>query len=131
MAQVIGIGGIFFFCRDADATRDWYVKVLGLSLNDYGGFDFLHADSAGKFPVGARTIFSPFKSESDYFKPSDENHMFNLMVDDLDGMIQRIKAEGESLEGDVLEESYGKFAWIMDPDGRKIELWQPIEPTSD
>lgn len=130
MANVIGLGGLFFLCKDVEATKAWYVRVLGLTLNDYGGFDFLHADAAAKFPIGARTIFAPFSGDSDYFKPSTENTMFNLMVDDLDGMIEKITAEGEKLEGDVLNESYGRFAWIMDPDGRKVELWQPIEPPS-
>ncbi|MEO0983049.1 MAG: VOC family protein [Pseudomonadota bacterium] len=130
MAKVLGLGGLFFFCDDVEATKDWYVRVLGLQMNDYGGFDFLHADAAAPFPTAARTIFAPFKAGGDYFKPSERDWMFNLMVDDLDGMIERIKSENVALEGDIQEESYGRFAWVMDPDGRKVELWQPIEPPS-
>lgn len=127
MAKVIGLGGLFFLCKDVDATRAWYTQVLGVQIDDYGGASFSQADAAAQFPQGARTIWAPFKAESDYFKPSDSDFMMNLMVDDLDAMIEQIKAEGVELEGEPMTESYGKFAWIMDPDGRKVELWQPIE----
>ena len=127
MAKVIGVGGIFFLCKDVDATREWYSRTLGIKIDDYGGSSFVQAEAAEMFPQGARTIWAPFKAGSDYFKPSDSDFMMNLMVDDLDGMIEQIKASGAELEGDTMSESYGKFAWIMDPDGRKVELWQPIE----
>ena len=129
MAKVIGLGGLFFLCKDVDATRAWYTRVLGVEIDEYGGASFSQADAAAQFPKGARTIWAPFKAESDYFKPSDSDFMMNLMVDDLDAMIEQIKAEGVDLEGDPMTESYGKFAWVMDPDGRKVELWQPIEST--
>lgn len=127
MAKVIGVGGIFFLCKDAEATRNWYSRVLGISITDHGSSDFPHRISAATFPQSALTVWSPFKGDSDYFKPSTSDFMINLMVDDMDGMMTRLKAEGVSLEGDVLEEAYGRFAWIIDPDGRKVELWQPIE----
>lgn len=131
MSQVLGLGGIFFLCADIEVTRAWYQRALGLDVNDYGGFDFLHKNSAKAFPEAARSIFSPFDEKSDYFKPSQAKFMVNLIVDDLDGMIARLKAEKVDLVGDVLDEPYGRFAWIMDPDGRKVELWQPIEPSED
>ena len=121
MAKVVGLGGLFFLCRDVDATRAWYKRVLGVQIDEYGGASFSQADAA------ARTIWAPFKAGSDYFKPSDIDFMMNLMVDDLDAMIEQIKAEGVEMEGEPMTESYGKFAWIMDPDGRKVELWEPIE----
>jgi catechol 2,3-dioxygenase-like lactoylglutathione lyase family enzyme len=127
MAKVIGLGGIFFHCEDVEATRAWYKRVLDLEIDDYGGSSFLHADSAAQFPQGARTIWAPFKAGSDYFKPSDADFMINLMIDDFDGMLERLKAEGVPMEGEPMIESYGKFAWVMDPDGRKVELWQPVE----
>jgi catechol 2,3-dioxygenase-like lactoylglutathione lyase family enzyme len=127
MAKVIGLGGIFFHCEDVEATRAWYKRVLGLEIDDNGGSSFLHADSAAQFPQGARTIWAPFKAGSDYFKPSDSDFMINLMIDDFDGMLERLKAEGVPMEGEPMIESYGKFAWVMDPDGRKVELWQPVE----
>lgn len=131
MAKVLGLGGLFFRCKDVEATRAWYMRVLGITIEDYGGHSFIQTEAAEVFPKGAMTIWSPFKAESDYFKPSDADWMMNLMVDDLDGMIEQLKAEGVLLEGDQSTESYGKFAWIMDPDGRKVELWQPIEPALD
>ena len=127
MAKVIGVGGVFFLCKDVDATRAWYTRVLGIEIDAYGGASFIQAEAAAHFPQGARTIWAPFKAESDYFKPSDSDFMINLMVDDLEGMVARVQDAGVSLEGDPMSESYGKFAWILDPDDRKVELWQPIE----
>lgn len=127
MAKVIGVGGIFFLCEDPEATKAWYTRVLGIEPGEYGGFAFSHADAGKQFPKGAMTIFAPFKADSDYFKPSEESMMFNLMVDDLDGMVANIKAAGVELVKPVEDYDYGKFAWVMDPDGRKIELWQPKE----
>ena len=128
MARVIGLGGLFFLCKDVDATRAWYSRVLGIAIDDFGGSSFSHASAAGVFPKGAQTIWAPFKGESDYFKPSASDFMMNLMVDNMPGMLARIKAEGVELEGEPMSESYGHFAWVMDPDGRKVELWQPVEP---
>ncbi|MEM7660880.1 MAG: VOC family protein [Pseudomonadota bacterium] len=128
MAKVLGVGGIFFLCKDVEATRAWYARVLGIEINEYGGHAFSQSGAAKAFGDGAMTIWSPFKAESDYFKPSTSDWMMNLMVDDLDAMVERVKSEGVPLEGESMTEPYGKFAWIMDPDERKIELWQPIEP---
>ena len=131
MAEVLGLGGVFFLCKDADATREWYSRVLGVKFSDYGFAEFSHAGSARTFPNVAKTVWSPFKDDSEYFKPSDSSFMMNLMVDDLAGMLARLEEHGVPLEGDVQNEPYGKFAWFMDPDGRKVELWQPIEPEDD
>ena len=131
MAKVLGVGGIFFLCEDVEATRAWYTRVLGIEINDFGGHAFLQKTAADVFSEGAMTIWSPFKGDSDYFKPSGKDWMMNLMVDDLDGMLERIAAEGVALEGEPATEPYGKFAWIMDPDGRKIELWEPASPPAD
>ncbi|MEO0881667.1 MAG: VOC family protein [Pseudomonadota bacterium] len=126
MAKVLGLGGIFFLCEDVDATRAWYTRVLGIEINDFGGHAFSQKEAAEACGDGAMTIWSPFKASSDYFKPSTSDWMMNLIVDDLDAMLERIRSENVPLEGEPMTESYGKFAWIMDPDGRKIELWQPI-----
>lgn len=128
MASVIGVGGVFFLCKDPEATNAWYRDVLGLESTEWGGFTFSHAAAGAKFPKGAMTIFSPFKADSDYFKPSEHDMMFNLMVDDLDGVLKRVEAAGVEQLQPVEDHEYGKFAWILDPDGRKIELWQPKEP---
>lgn len=125
MGQVIGLGGVFFQCADPEATRDWYVRVLGLEVNEHGGFFFHHRASAERFGRGALTIFSPFAADTDYFAPSTLPFMFNLMVDDLDAVLARAAAEGVAEVKPRERYDYGSFGWIMDPDGRKIELWQP------
>ena len=116
MAKVIGLGGVFFLCKDVDATRAWYKRALGIQIDEFGGTSFSHADSAALFPKGARTVWAPFKAESDYFQPSGSDFMVNLMIDDFDGMLDHLKAEGVPLEGEPMIESYGKFAWVMDPE---------------
>ncbi len=128
MANVIGVGGIFFHSDDPEGLMTWYADVLGLTINDYGGADFLHAGSAEAFPQGARTIFTAFKSDTDYFEPSRKPFMINLMIDDMDSMLARLDEKGVALAGDPEDYSYGRFAWVMDPNGTKIELWQPKEP---
>jgi len=122
MAKVLGLGGLFFKSADGASLRKWYTRVLGIEFADWGGTVFT-PDAAMAKP-GAGTVFSPFKADTDYFAPSDNDYMFNLMVDDLDGVLARCNAEGVSA-GDVLEEFNGRFAHIMDPEGRKIELWEP------
>ncbi|MBU1288559.1 MAG: VOC family protein [Alphaproteobacteria bacterium] len=131
MAKVIGLGGLFFLCKDVEATRAWYARVLGIRIEEFGGSMFSHATAASMFPRGAQTVWSPFKGDSTYFKPSDSDFMMNLMVDDMPGMIARLQQEGVELQGEPLNESYGHFVWVMDPDGRKVELWQPVEPADD
>jgi predicted enzyme related to lactoylglutathione lyase len=121
MAKVIGVGGVFFKSKDPAALRQWYARVLGLEIDEWGKF-FMPADMAAH--AGAGTVFSPFKADTDYFAPSDKEFMINLAVDDMTGMLARAKAEGvEPVKQQ--EESYGRFAHIMDPEGRKIELWEP------
>ena len=125
MGKVIGVGGIFMTCADAAATRDWYTRVLGFTPDAHGGFSFLHADSAAAFPEGARTIFAPFGAEGNYFAPSELPFMINLIVDDLDAMLARAAAQGVAEVKPREAYAYGSFGWVMDPDGRKVELWQP------
>lgn len=128
MAKVLGLGGLFMACSDPAATKDWYARVLGLEINDYGGFDFVQKHAVAAFPEAARTVFAPFDAKSDYFAPSTLPYMLNLMVDDLDGMLARAKAEGVEPVQLGEDYDYGRFAWLMDPDGRKVELWEPVEP---
>ena len=123
MAKVIGLGGLFFKSRDGAALRAWYTRVLGIAFEEWGGVAFT-PDAAMAKP-GAATVFSPFKADTDYFAPSDKDYMFNLMVDNLDGVLARCKAEGVEPVKLVPDEANGRFAHIMDPEGRKIELWEP------
>lgn len=128
MGKVLGLGGLFLSSPDPAATADWYARVLGMNINDFGGFDFIHADAAKAFPKAARTIFAPFEASSGYFEPSQLPFMLNLIVDDLDAVLARAKAEGVDEIQPRESHDYGHFAWLMDCDGRKVELWQPIEP---
>lgn len=124
MAKVLGVGGIFFKTKDDAALKAWYLRVLGLEISDWGMF---FTPDMVKDKPGAGTVFSPFKADSDYFAPSDKDYMFNLIVDDLEAMLARAKAEGvEPVK--TQDESYGRFAHLIDLDGRKIELWEPKAP---
>lgn len=123
MAKVIGVGGVFFKSPDGEALRSWYSTVLGIDFGEWGGAIFT-PDEAAAHP-GAATVFTTFKAESDYFAPSTKDFMINLMVDDLDGILTRAKAAGVEPVKLFPDEANGRFAHIMDPEGRKIELWQP------
>ena len=123
MAKIIGLGGLFFKSIDTGAMRDWYGNVLGLAFERWGGLVFL-PEVAAAHP-GAGTVFSPFKADTDYFAPSDKEFMFNLMVDDMDGILARCAEHGVLPIKTMPNEFNGKFAHIMDPEGRKIELWEP------
>jgi predicted enzyme related to lactoylglutathione lyase len=121
--KVIGLGGLFFKSANPAAMQDWYGSVLGLAFEEWGGIVFT-PDAAAAHP-GAATVFSAFKADSDYFAPSDKEFMFNLMVDDLDAMLKRCSEHGVEPIKTMRNEFNGHFAHIMDPEGRKIELWEP------
>lgn len=123
MSKVIGLGGLFFKSPDPAAMREWYARVLGMAFEDWGGLVFL-PDVAAAHP-GAGTVFSPFKADTGYFAPSDKEFMFNLMVDDLGGILARCAEHGVLPLSPILDEANGRFAQIIDLEGRKIELWQP------
>ncbi len=117
MAKVTGLGGIFYKVADVEATKAWYKEMLGVG-GDWGAMFNFKDDSADGF-----SLLSPFKDDSDYFAPSDKPFMINLRVDDLDAMVADLEAKGVQVLGRQ-EEDYGRFAWIMDPDGVKVELYQ-------
>ena len=121
MAKVTGLGGIFYKVADPEATRAWYQETLGIG-GDWGAVFPWQADEAEAY-----SLFSPFKVATDYFDPSAAGFMVNLRVDDLDAFLVGLKARGVDILG-TQDEEYGKFAWIMDCDGIKIELWQQIGP---
>jgi len=123
MAKVLGIGGLFFKSADSEALKQWYGRVLGLEFHDWGAVLFT-PETAAAHP-GAGTVFCPFKADTDYFAPSDKEFMFNLMVSDLDAMLARCKENGVEPVKLFPDEPNGRFAHILDPEGRKIELWQP------
>ena len=121
MAKVTGLGGVFYKVRDPAATQAWYQDKLG--IGGEWGVMFPHARDT---PDGY-SLLSPFKAETDYFTPSELPFMINLRVDDLDAMLAALTAKGVEPLGRQ-DEDYGKFAWILDPDGVKIELWQQLGP---
>ena len=123
MAKVLGVGGVFFKSPDGDAMRAWYSRVFGMEFQDWGGALF-RPQAAAAHP-GAATVFSSFAQDTDYFAPSEKEFMINLMVDDLDAILARAKAEGVEPVKLMMNEANGHFAHIIDLDGRKIELWQP------
>ena len=124
MAKVTGLGGLFFKATDVDTTRDWYSKHLGLEFSEWGGWGWEWRDRDDPDRVG-RTEWAPFKADTEYMAPSDQPFMMNFRVDDLDAMIQQLAAAGIELIGEPEDTEYGKFAWVMDPNGIKLELWQP------
>jgi predicted enzyme related to lactoylglutathione lyase len=121
MSKVLGIGGIFFKTADIAALKDWYLRVLGLEISDWGCF--FTPDALAAKP-GSGTVFGPHKADSDYFAPSKKEYMINLIVDDMDAMLARCAREGVA-PIKTQDETYGRFAHIMDLEGRKIELWEP------
>ena len=125
MAQVMGVGGIFFKAKDQDGLVKWYRDVLGLDMQDWGGA-FITPEAMAAHP-GAGTVFSPFPGDTDYMLPSTKEFMINLAVDDLDGMLARCAEHGVQPLMSFADDSNGRFAHIMDPEGTKIELWQPLQ----
>jgi predicted enzyme related to lactoylglutathione lyase len=121
--KVLGLGGLFFKSADPQAMQAWYSRVLGLAFESWGGIAFTPAAAAAH--PGSATVFSAFAADSDYFAPSTHEYMFNLMVDDLDGILARCAQQGVAPLASILDEANGSFAHIIDPEGRKIELWQP------
>jgi predicted enzyme related to lactoylglutathione lyase len=124
MRRVTGIGGIFFKAKDAPALRDWYKRHLGLAIEEWGGTAFRWTDSEGQ-AVNGTTVWNPFDSESSYFAPSTAPFMINYRVEDLHALLKVLREEGCAVQDKVEESEYGKFGWVVDPEGNKIELWQP------
>ena len=121
--RVIGIGGLFFKTKSPNETKDWYKKHLGFNTDDWG-CTFWWKDKNG---TNASTQWSPFKSDTEYFSPSKKEYMFNYRVANLTALLEKLKDEGVTIIGNIEEYEYGKFGWILDPDGNKIELWEPID----
>ena len=121
--RVTAFGGVFFKCKDKPALIEWYKKYLGVPLEDWGAI-FSFADSAKRHP-NAYNVFSPFPESSKYFEPSNSNMMFNFLVEDLESLVGVLKSEGIEILGDIDNNEFGKFTWILDCEGNKVELWQP------
>lgn len=124
--RVIGLGGVFIKARDPALLRDWYRRHLGLAIDDSYGGCALPLDEPRQ--PGACTVFSIFKADSDYFAPSPSPFMINFRVADLDAVLAALRAEGCQVDDKVERSEYGDFGWVVDPEGNKIELWQPPTP---
>jgi predicted enzyme related to lactoylglutathione lyase len=124
MKRVTGIGGIFFNAKDPVALRAWYKQHLGIDVQDWGGTAFPWSDGSSA-PTTGMTIWSIGAADGNHFAPSKAAFMVNYRVEDLASLLHALRAEG----CEVLERSddseYGKFGWVIDPEGNKVELWQP------
>ncbi|MCU0432172.1 MAG: VOC family protein [Bacteroidia bacterium] len=125
MAKVTSLGGILFKSDDPKAQNEWYKKHLGLQTGDYGT-TFIWRKHAHPEQTGF-TVWSPFSNNTQYFAPSEKSFMINFRVDNLDELLAQLKEQGVQQVGEVQDYEYGRFAWIMDPEGNKIELWQPLD----
>ena len=124
MSRVIGIGGIFFKARDPQALRAWYREHLGMDIQEWGGmaFGWNHPDMRER---DGTTVWSVFKESSNYFAPSPAPFMVNYIVNDLDAVLAALREEGCAVDDKTDDSGHGKFGWVMDPEGNRIELWQP------
>ncbi len=124
MTRVTGIGGIFFQAKDPVALRAWYQKHLGIDVQDWGGTAFTWTDGAGK-PTRGTTVWSIGASTGKQFAPSTSPFMINYRVEDLAGLLDALRKEGCDVLEKTDDSEFGKFGWVMDPEGNKVELWQP------
>ncbi len=120
MARVIGFGGFFFKALDPKALAAWYEKHLHIKIEGFGGAMFAE-DSTRPGHV----VWSPFKHDTKYFAPSDKPYMMNFRVDDLHALLAELRGAGVQVDAKVDESEYGRFGWIMDPEGNRVELWEP------
>ena len=122
--KVTGIGGIFFFSANPSETREWFRKNLGLETNEYGStFEFRNIDKPEEIN---QLQWSPFKKGSEYFAPSKKEFMINYRVNNLEGLVDKLKENDVTIVDEIQTFDYGKFIHIMDSEGNKIELWEPI-----
>jgi predicted enzyme related to lactoylglutathione lyase len=121
--RVIGIGGIFFKTENHQATRDWYAKHLGIESEKWGAtFDWVRPENP---EAKTYTAWSPFAKDTTYFLPSEKSFMINYQVENLKELLDTLRSEGVTVLAETEESEFGKFGWIIDLDGNKIELWQP------
>lgn len=123
--KVTGIGGIFFFSENPEQTREWYAKHLGLEVNQWGSsFEFRNANRPEEINY---LQWSPFKQGSEYFAPSKREFMINYRVQNIEGLVKKLRVEGVTIVDEIETFDYGKFVHIMDAEGNKIELWEPVD----
>ena len=123
--KVTGIGGIFFRTKNPNDTKEWYNKNLGLETTEYGSsFEFRNANRPDEINY---LQWSPFQEDTKYFEPSSKEFMVNYRVQHIEKLVENLKANGVTVVDEIEEFDYGKFVHIMDPDGNKLELWEPVD----
>ncbi|MGI9557475.1 MAG: VOC family protein [Solirubrobacterales bacterium] len=124
MARATGIGGVFFRAEDPTGLAAWYGDALGLEISAEG-FSVLPWDSDPR-PDGGATVWAPFASDTDYLAPAKQ-WMVNFRVDELEGTLERLRRSGATVDEEIEESELGRFGWAFDPEGNRIELWEPPE----
>lgn len=122
MKRVTGIGGIFFKSRDPAALGAWYRDHLGLDVADWGGAVFRWGGAGSEQGM---TLWSPFKQDTTYLEPGTASFMVNFRVADLDGLLAALRSEGCNVVERTEASAQGRFGWVIDPEGNKVELWEP------
>jgi predicted enzyme related to lactoylglutathione lyase len=118
MQKVIGIGGIFFRAKDPDALNHWYEKNLGVQFPEW-------RQEAGSTAFSAFAVTDENKNEENYYNPSRQPFMINFRVNNIDAMIKQLRDAGATVREDIEDSPYGRFSWVIDPEGNKVELWEP------
>jgi len=124
MKRVTGIGGIFFTARDPVALRAWYQQHLGIEVQEWGGAAFRWTDADGQ-PAAGTTIWTIAGAAGGQFAPSTSSFMVNYRVADVHALMEALRAEGCNVIEKTEDSEYGKFGWVIDPEGNKVELWEP------
>ena len=120
MAKVTGIGGVFFKSRDPKTLSAWYRDKLGVDVTAWGGAKFSWREEPG-----GCTVWTPFAEDTTHFQPSDKPYMVNFRVDDLEGLLAKLRAAGEKVLDRGESGAYGRFGYVLDPEGTLLELWEP------
>ena len=124
--KVTGIGGVFFFSDNPKETREWYAKNLGLEMNEWGGVSFESRNLNRPDEINSLQ-WSLFKKDSDYFAPSKKEFMINYRVQNIEALVEKLKENGVTIVDKIEKFDFGKFIHIMDAEGNKIELWEPVD----
>lgn len=129
MKKATGIGGIFFKCKDPNQMKEWYKTHLGFDVNQYGvSFEWRHLDEPKK---KGTTQWTTFSDTTKYFEPSTKDFMINYRVENLEQLIEELKAGGVTILDEMQTYDYGKFVHILDMEGNKVELWEPVDEVDE
>lgn len=129
MKRVTGLGGVFFKSKNPEKLKEWYIEHLGVPIvqEETGSYVIFDWQEQAKLEKNGYTLWGPFKDETNYFEPSNKPYMFNFTVDNLEELLKVLKEEGVYVIDRIEEHEQGKFGWILDPEGNKIELWEPTK----